>query len=71
MPEFGENKCGNLIIKFNIIYPDSVPNIEKIKKLVDHPNYDHKGINVDYYNRIETGDQDDDNDFSQPQCVQQ
>ena len=41
--EFGENKCGNLIIKFNIIYPDSVPNIEKIKKLVDHPNYDHRG----------------------------
>lgn len=71
MPEFGENKCGNLIIKFNIIYPDSVPNIEEFKRLVDHPNYDHKGIHIDYYNRIETSNQDDDNDFSQPQCVQQ
>lgn len=73
MPEFGENKCGNLIIKFNIIYPDSVPNIDDIKRLVDHPNYDHKGIHVDYYNRIDYNDQDDENNdqFSKPQCVQQ
>ena len=73
MPEFGEHKKGDLIIKFNIIYPDSIPNISKIKELVNHPIYDNNGINIDYYNHVNTfkNDDSDDNDTMPPQCVQQ
>ena len=71
MPKFGNHACGNLIIKFNIIYPDSIPNKESIQSLVDHPNYDYQGISTDYYNRINMTNDNNDDDYTQPQCVQQ
>jgi len=69
MPEFNHLKQGDLIIKFNIIYPDSIQNKNSIKKLVDHPIYDHSGININYFNRVETMNHDSDD--TSPTCVQQ
>ena len=72
MPEYNNLKHGDLIIKFNIIYPSTIPNIESIKKLVDHPQYDHKGIEINHHNHINTYTNVNESDtINQPQCVQQ
>ena len=67
LPENGDLSGGDLIIKFNIIFPDDIPNKNKIRKLVNHPDNDNEGLHINYYKRID----EIDNESGKPQCVHQ
>ena len=69
MPEYENNNKGDLIIKFNIIYPDKIEGAEEIKKIINHPEYgDNDGINIEYYKNIYESSNEE---HSETQCVQQ